>query len=75
MSLPQQQRPLALPGEALPGFLPQCGVGNALTLGPDGRHVAIACLKQTGKLVLNATKRLGTVWTVGCLFQTHLVFA
>lgn len=46
-------------------------------LGTDGKHVAIARLKQTVKLVLNATKHLSTVWTAVCqhpLPPTHLVF-
>lgn len=55
-------------------FLPQRGAGSVLTSGPDGKHVAITRLKQTVKLVLNATKHLPTVWTAVLFFQNHLVF-
>lgn len=40
-----------------------------------GKHVAIACLRQTVKLVLNATKQRSAVWTAVVSFsQSHLVF-
>lgn len=71
---PPWQRPPALAGRALPMFLPQRGAGSVLTSGPDGKHVAITRLKQTVKLVLNATKHLPTVWTAVLFFQNHLVF-
>lgn len=48
-----------------------------LALGTDGKHVAIARLKQTVKLVLNATMHLSTVWMAVChtpLPPTRLVF-
>lgn len=46
-----------------------------LALGTNGKHVAITHLKQTVKLVLNATKHLGTVWTaVFCFVSVVFCF-
>lgn len=63
---PPQQRPLAVWGASVPTFPPQCGVGAqvcSLESGTDGEHVATARLKQTVKLVSDATKHLSIVWT------------
>ena len=61
-------------------YPPQCEVGaqvRSFKLGTDGKHVAFHVattrLKQTVKLVLDATKHLSIVWTA-VFFQNHLVF-
>lgn len=62
---PPQQCPLAVWGAPMPVCPPQCGVGAqvcSFKLGTDGKHVAFHVaatrLKQTVKLVLDATKHL-----------------
>lgn len=64
-----------------PGALSQCpcyGAVQSAVLLLSIRHRWKACcnrcLKQTVKLVSNATKHLPTVWTAVLFFQNHLVF-
>lgn len=56
----------------------QSAVGRGASLLLRIRHRWKACcnrcLKQTVKLVSNATKHLPTVWTAVLFFQNHLVF-